>query len=192
MSNRSSGRRRRGGRPTSNRGPSDGNRQTHRNSGNAHQLLDKYKNLARDAHQQGDRVMNEYYLQFADHYFRVLAEVNDRKDEQKREREESKAKHQDKQKDEPQDKAAKSSSSKGGGKKDEDKKPAPKRSSSSRKADGEDKNGETLKISADALPGAVPIEAGDEEVNGKSTAGKSSSSRSRGKPSDGEGAAAEA
>src|SRR3546814_5459206 len=36
------------------------------------QLLEKYKNLARDAQTQGDRVNTEYYLQFADHYFRVL------------------------------------------------------------------------------------------------------------------------
>ena len=50
---------------------------------------EKYKNMARDAHQQGDRVMNEYYLQFADHYFRILAEANNRKDDQQRDREDT-------------------------------------------------------------------------------------------------------
>src|SRR5690606_2268423 len=40
------------------------------------------KNLARDAQMQGDRVNTEYYLQFADHYFRVLAETRARFEEQ--------------------------------------------------------------------------------------------------------------
>ena len=51
-----------------------GNRIDNRARGNAAQLLEKYKTLARDAQMQGDRVNTEYYLQFADHYFRVLAE----------------------------------------------------------------------------------------------------------------------
>jgi hypothetical protein len=42
--------------------------------GNAHQLHEKYKVLARDAQMGGDRVMMEYYYQFADHYFRILNE----------------------------------------------------------------------------------------------------------------------
>src|SRR3546814_4760219 len=46
------------------------------------QLLEKYKNLARDAQTQGDRVNTEYYLQFADHYFRVLADNRSRQEEQ--------------------------------------------------------------------------------------------------------------
>ena len=52
------------------------------NKGNAAQLLDKYKGLARDAQMSGDRVQQEYYLQFADHYFRVLEEFNAKKEEQ--------------------------------------------------------------------------------------------------------------
>lgn len=191
MSNRSSGRRRRGGRPSSNRGPHDGNRQTHRNAGNAHQLLDKYKNLARDAHQQGDRVMNEYYLQFADHYFRVLAEVNERKDSDKRDRE-SKAK-QDKKDDSAMKAAVGEKTSKSSPKSDSaesgEKKPATRRTSS-KKAAGEEKNGETLKISADVLPDSVPVETADKEMNGKSAAEKPSSSRPRSKSGDDEGAAA--
>ncbi|WP_417450466.1 DUF4167 domain-containing protein [Kordiimonas sp.] len=43
--------------------------------GNPKQLLEKYKNQAREAMQAGDRVMSEYYLQFADHYQRVLNDV---------------------------------------------------------------------------------------------------------------------
>ena len=42
--------------------------------GNAQQLLDKYLAMAREAHQQGDRVAAENFFQHADHYFRVLNE----------------------------------------------------------------------------------------------------------------------
>ena len=49
--------------------------------GNANQLLEKYKQLARDAHQAGDRVASEYYLQHADHYFRVLNDSRIRQEE---------------------------------------------------------------------------------------------------------------
>ena len=58
-----------------------GNRIDNRARGNAAQLLEKYKTLARDAQMQGDRVNVEYYLQFADHYFRVLAETRARFEE---------------------------------------------------------------------------------------------------------------
>jgi hypothetical protein len=59
----------------------NGNRIDNRARGNAAQLLEKYKNLARDAQMQGDRVNAEYYLQFADHYFRVLSETRSRFEE---------------------------------------------------------------------------------------------------------------
>jgi len=62
--------------------PNQGNRIDNRARGNAAQLLEKYKNLARDAQLAGDRVNTEYYLQFADHYFRVLAETRSRFEEQ--------------------------------------------------------------------------------------------------------------
>jgi hypothetical protein len=81
MNNRQAGRRRgRGGqRQGGNPGRSDnGNRIDNRARGNAAQLLEKYKNLATDAQRSGDRVTTEYYLQFADHYFRVLAESRSR------------------------------------------------------------------------------------------------------------------
>lgn len=76
------GQRSQGGNP--NQG--NGNRIDNRARGNAAQLLEKYKNLARDAQMQGDRVNTEYYLQFADHYFRVLAESRSRFEEQDRQR----------------------------------------------------------------------------------------------------------
>jgi hypothetical protein len=81
MNNRQAGRRRgRGGqRSGGNPGrPDNGNRIDNRARGNAAQLLEKYKNLARDSHMSGDRVTTEYYLQFADHYFRVLSESRSR------------------------------------------------------------------------------------------------------------------
>jgi hypothetical protein len=62
-------------------GGQSANRLEVRVRGNAHQLLEKYKVLARDAHQAGDRVAAEYYLQHADHYFRVLNDSRIRQEE---------------------------------------------------------------------------------------------------------------
>ena len=59
------------------------NRIDSRARGNAPQLLEKYRKLAHDSHLNGDRVQEEYYLQFADHYFRVLADTRQRQDEQR-------------------------------------------------------------------------------------------------------------
>ena len=57
------------------------NRIDSRARGNAPQMLEKYRKLAQDAHLNGDRVTAEYYLQFADHYFRVIADTRVRQDE---------------------------------------------------------------------------------------------------------------
>ncbi len=88
--NRNTNRRRGRG---NNRGPSggqggggqghagQGNRIDSRARGNAPQLLEKYRKLAHDASLNDDRVQTEYYLQFADHYFRVLADSRSPKDE---------------------------------------------------------------------------------------------------------------
>jgi len=62
------------------------NRQDNRQRGNAAQLLEKYKSLARDAQLAGDRVQTEYYLQYADHYFRVLEDSRSRFEEQQAQR----------------------------------------------------------------------------------------------------------
>jgi Domain of unknown function (DUF4167) len=75
---------RRRGRGNRNQGSGNGsqlNRIDSRARGNAPQMLDKYKKLAQDAHHNGDRVQMEYYLQFADHYFRVIADNKARVDE---------------------------------------------------------------------------------------------------------------
>ncbi|WP_157085450.1 DUF4167 domain-containing protein, partial [Sphingomonas adhaesiva] len=87
INNRQNGRRRgRGGGQRQGGGGQgqrdSGNRIDSRARGNAAQLLEKYKNLARDAQMSGDRVNTEYYLQFADHYFRVLADQRGRTDDQ--------------------------------------------------------------------------------------------------------------
>lgn len=89
INNRQNGRRRgRGGgqRPGGGGGGQgqrdSGNRIDSRARGNASQLYEKYKNMARDAQMSGDRVNTEYYLQFADHYFRVLSDQRGRFEEQ--------------------------------------------------------------------------------------------------------------
>ncbi len=83
INNRQGGRRRgRGGQGGRNLGGQPGNRQDNRQRGNAAQLLEKYKSMARDSQLAGDRVQTEYYLQFADHYFRVLSESRARFEDQ--------------------------------------------------------------------------------------------------------------
>ncbi len=85
-SNNNNNRRRgRGNRPGggSGGGGQQLNRIDSRARGNAPQLLEKYRKLAQDAHLNGDRVQAEYYLQFADHYFRVTADSRVRTDEQR-------------------------------------------------------------------------------------------------------------
>jgi hypothetical protein len=88
INNRQGGRRRgRGGQGSRNLGGQPGNRQDNRQRGNAAQLLEKYKSMARDSQLAGDRVQTEYYLQFADHYFRVLSESRARFEDQRPRRE---------------------------------------------------------------------------------------------------------
>src|SRR3546814_3779596 len=90
MNNRQSGRRRgRNNNSNNNNRPQSGgrggaakaNRIDSRARGNAVQMIEKFKNLARDAQLSGDRVQTEYYLQFADHYFRFHSDFR-RSDEQ--------------------------------------------------------------------------------------------------------------
>lgn len=195
MNNRSSGRRRgRGGRSGSNRGPNDGNRLDNRARGNANQLLEKYKGLARDAHQQGDRVMNEYYLQFADHYFRILAEANQRKEDQQRDRDEGR-------------KARNGSDSSDDDDDDEEEieAEAPKKPRRTRRSKDADKAEETNgagngdddhRIDADRLPGSLALDHangdGDDERNGKPARKPATRSRRKTGSDDGEAIAAEA
>lgn len=44
--------------------------------GNAHQVLEKYLAMARDASSQGDRISAENFYQHAEHYFRVINNQN--------------------------------------------------------------------------------------------------------------------
>lgn len=85
MNNNRGNNRRRGrgnnGRPQN--GGQQLNRIDSRARGNAPQMLEKYRKLAQDAHLNGDRVQAEYYLQFADHYFRVIADTRTRQEEQR-------------------------------------------------------------------------------------------------------------
>lgn len=95
INNRQGGRRRgRGGQRGQNLGGQPGNRQDNRQRGNAAQLLEKYKNMARDAQLAGDRVQTEYYLQYADHYFRVLSENRSRFEDQRRQRDDDSDEHE--------------------------------------------------------------------------------------------------
>ena len=81
MSNNRSNNRRRGRGNNRSQGGNQLNRIDSRAWGNAPQLLEKYRKLAHDASLNGDRVQAEYYLQFADHYFRVIADSRAQKDE---------------------------------------------------------------------------------------------------------------
>jgi hypothetical protein len=83
-SNRNNNRRR--GRGNRQQGGGNQNRIDSRARGNAPQMLDKYRKLAQDAQHNGDRVQAEYYLQFADHYFRVIADSRPRGDDQQQQR----------------------------------------------------------------------------------------------------------
>ena len=98
--------RRRGRSNNNNRnqgGANQANRIDSRARGNAPQLLDKYKKLAQDAYHNGDRVQQEYYLQFADHYHRVLADNKARQDEARSKRQEERGDSGDDQSDGDED-----------------------------------------------------------------------------------------
>lgn len=92
MNNRQTNRRR--GRGNNNRAQNNNrngydhqNRIDNRARGNAAQMLEKYKKLAQDSQLNGDRVQAEYFHQFADHYFRVLADYRSRQEEGRPQRE---------------------------------------------------------------------------------------------------------
>ncbi|MEM7703043.1 MAG: DUF4167 domain-containing protein [Pseudomonadota bacterium] len=89
MNNNRNNRRRGRGNRNQGGGGNQLNRIDSRARGNAPQLLDKYKKLAQDAQHNGDRVQAEYYLQFADHYFRVIADNKARQEEARAKRNES-------------------------------------------------------------------------------------------------------
>ena len=86
MNNNRGNNRRRGRGNNRQQGGQQMNRIDSRARGNAPQLLEKYRKLAHDAHLNGDRVQEEYYLQFADHYFRVIADQKQRQEESRQPR----------------------------------------------------------------------------------------------------------
>ena len=55
-------------------------RNVNRNNQNASKLIDKYKNLAREALSSGDKILSENYLQHADHFSRILSLQETNKD----------------------------------------------------------------------------------------------------------------
>ncbi|MGL5838630.1 MAG: DUF4167 domain-containing protein [Sphingorhabdus sp.] len=91
MNNRQAGRRRGRGNNRAQNNNRNGydhqNRVDNRARGNAAQMLEKFKKLAQDSQLNGDRVQAEYYHQFADHYFRVLADYRSRQEEGRPQRE---------------------------------------------------------------------------------------------------------
>jgi hypothetical protein len=84
-------------------GGNQSNRIDSRARGNAPQMLDKYKKMAHDAALNGDRVQSEYYLQFADHYFRVVADTKSRQDEARAKRDAERGNNQDDDSDDDRD-----------------------------------------------------------------------------------------
>ena len=86
MNNNRGSSRRRGRGSNRQQGNQQLNRIDSRARGNAPQLLEKYKKLAHDSHLNGDRVQEEYYLQFADHYFRVIADQKQRQEDARQRR----------------------------------------------------------------------------------------------------------
>ena len=50
-------------------------RNTSRNPHNLERIIEKYKNLAKEALSSGDKILHENYLQHSDHFSRILSEV---------------------------------------------------------------------------------------------------------------------
>jgi hypothetical protein len=49
---------------------------TSKNPYNLEKIIEKYKNLAKEALSGGDQILHESYLQHSDHFSRILSEVN--------------------------------------------------------------------------------------------------------------------
>ncbi len=143
-----------------------GNARDNRQRGNAAQLLEKYKNMARDAQLAGDRVQTEYYLQFADHYFRVLEENRSRFEDQapRRRRDEEMDEDGDDQNDidadgtdegedeRPQRKARRERSDRGD-RPERAERPQRRERANGHARDGDDDHGETIPM--DVLPPSI-------------------------------------
>ncbi len=53
-------------------------RKYNRNNGNVQKLIMKYKDLAREALSNGDKILSENYFQYADHFLRVSLEEKEK------------------------------------------------------------------------------------------------------------------
>ena len=49
---------------------------TSKNPYDLEKIIEKYKNLAKEALSGGDKILHENYLQHSDHFSRILSEVN--------------------------------------------------------------------------------------------------------------------
>ena len=49
---------------------------TSKNPYDLEKIIEKYKNLAKEAFSGGDKILHESYLQHSDHFSRILSEVN--------------------------------------------------------------------------------------------------------------------
>jgi len=49
---------------------------TSKNPHNLEKIIEKYKDLAKEALSGGDKILHESYLQHSDHFSRILSEVN--------------------------------------------------------------------------------------------------------------------
>ena len=195
ISNRQGGRRRgRGGQRNPNIGGQAGNRQDNRQRGNAAQLLEKYKSMARDAQLSGDRVQMEYFLQYAEHYFRVLNENRSRFDEQRKQRGDNDGDESDED-----DDGAETSNERDEDDDRQDERPQrrerPERGDRNRRvAHGDRKesngsgrgNGNDERIAVEALPPAIGREDGEKAENSNDEAPRPRRAR-RPRASDGEG-----
>ena len=61
-----------------------------RNNHNAAKLIEKYNDLAREASSHGDKILSENYLQYADHFTRILNERENFRKEKYSENEDNK------------------------------------------------------------------------------------------------------
>ena len=50
---------------------------TNRNPNNLERIIEKYKNLAKEALSSGDKILHENYLQHSDHFSRILSELGE-------------------------------------------------------------------------------------------------------------------
>lgn len=119
--------------------------------GNPKQLLEKYKNQAREAKQAGDRVQAEYYYQFADHYQRILNDMAVRNGQQPG------ADSTDDNTDDPQGGKQQQQQRRGRGRRPRDRDNGAPEAAADQNAEGNQGNGETA-IAADPATEEQPVE----------------------------------